>query len=89
MFVIKPGIKQASKIPKFIDLHKLLGNIFFLTVYIIAYNKLLLIIKNIFVNIKANKYLFINIIYAKKLCKLLQITIILLKNQAFIESYNN
>ena len=60
-------------------MRKLLGGIPFLIIYIIIYNKLLLITKNIFINIKANGYLFVNIAYAKKLCKILQIIIIPLK----------
>ena len=66
---IKLSVKQTLEIPKFINLRKLLGGIPFLTTYIIIYNKILLIIKNIFINIGANGYLFINVTYAKKLCK--------------------
>ena len=69
-------------------MRNLLGGIPLLTIYIIAYNRLLLITKNIFINTEANKYLFVNVAYTKKLCKLLQIIIILLKNQAFIKGYN-
>ena len=70
-------------------MRKLLGGILFLTVYIIAYNKLLLITKDIFINTEANRYLFVNIAFAKKLCKLLQIIVILLKKQISIEDYNS
>ena len=60
-------------------MRKLLSGIPFLTVYIIVYNRLLLIIKDAFVNMGANGYLFVNVVYAKKLCKILQIIVIPLK----------
>ena len=71
IFAIKLSVKQALEIHKFINLPKLLGNIPFLTVNIMVYNKLLLITKNAFINIKANGYLFINVAYAKRFRKIL------------------
>ena len=46
-----------------------MAGIFFF-IYILANNKLFLIIKNIFINTEANKYLFINIKFVKQLLKL-------------------
>ena len=45
------------------------GNLFLIT-YILANNKLFLIIKNTFINMEANKYLFISVKFARQLFKL-------------------
>ena len=56
---------------KLINFKNLIGGKIFLIAYILANNKLFLIIKNTLINTEANKYLFISIKFAKQLLKLL------------------
>ena len=63
--------KQNTFFGKLINLKNLVGGNPFLITYILANNKLFLIIKNTLTNTETNKYLFISIKFAKRLLKLL------------------
>ena len=62
--------KQNVFLKKLINFKNLISGNLFLITYILANNRLFLIIKNTLINIGANKYLFINIKFAKQLFKL-------------------
>ena len=66
-------LKQNTFLKKFINLTNLVSGNLFLITYILANNRLFLIIKNTLINTEANKYLFISIKFAKRLLKLLNV----------------
>ena len=66
---------DVSKVPfDFLDCY--LGGNLLLALYIITYNKLLLIISDVLKDIGVNSYMFVSIYFAKRFIKLLKLFII-------------